>query len=423
MRMHQVVIVGGGFGGLNAAIALRHAPVQITLIDRTNHHLFQPLLYQVATAGLSSADIAAPIRSVLRKQSNTTVVMAEVIGVNKSEHTVLLADDQIRYDTLIIATGSRDSYFGHPEWEDYAPGLKTLPDAIVIRSRILRSFEQAERESDKEVQQSLMTFILVGAGPTGVEMSGAIAELSQYALAQDFRKIDTSMARVVLIEAGPSILSSFPKKLSDAAQSRLENMRVEIMTGTRVEKIDAEGVVANGKRIDSHNVIWTAGVQASPAGVWLDTECDKTGRVIVEKDMSVQGHPEIFVLGDTAAFLQNGKQLPGVAPAAMQQGRYAAKVILNRLISKSPPPPFHYLDKGNLATVGRRFAIVDAFNIRIAGVLAWLMWIVIHILYLIGFRNRFLVMFQWAWAYFTYQRGARVLAQESAGTTAKHNRA
>ena len=423
MGMPEVVIVGGGFAGLNAAIAMRRAPVRITLIDRTNHHLFQPLLYQVATAGLSSADIAAPIRSVLRNQANTTVVMAEVIGVNRAQRKVLLQDAEVPYDMLIIATGSRHSYFGNPSWETYAPGLKTLTDASGIRSRILRSFEQAERESDKEVQQSLMTFILVGAGPTGVEMAGAIAELSQFALAQDFRNIDTSSARVILLEAGATILSSFPKSLSDAACTRLEKMGVEIMTETPVELIDAEGIIANGTRIHSQNVIWTAGVQASPAGVWLDAKCDRAGRVEVQPDLSLEGHPEIFVVGDTASLIQNGKPLPGVAPVAMQQGRYTAKVIISRLNSKPAPPPFHYLDKGNLATVGRRFAIVDAFNIRMAGVLAWLMWIAIHIFYLIGFRNRFLVLFQWAWAYFTYQRGARVLTQDSGDTMLKKSSA
>jgi NADH dehydrogenase len=407
----RIVIVGGGFGGLEAARALRPAPARVTVIDRTNHHLFQPLLYQVATAGLSPADIAAPIRHILRNQRNTAVLMAEVVGVDTEHRRVLLQDGQrVEYDTLILATGSRHSYFGHDEWEPFAPGLKSLPDATTLRRNILEVFETAEKECDPDRQRELMTFVLVGAGPTGVEMAGAIAELAHTALQSDYRHINPKSARILLLEAGPRILASFPEDLATKAQRKLTQMGVEVRTNAKVEQVDADGVVAAGERIRSKTVIWTAGVAASPAGKWLNAPTDKAGRIQVEPDLSVPGHPEIFVIGDTATREQDGKPLPGVAPVAMQEGRYVGSVLRARLEGRPAPPPFRYFDKGNLATVGRSFAIVDAFHIRLAGFLAWVMWLVVHIFYLIGFRNRVMVVLQWAWAYFTFQRGARILS-------------
>jgi NADH dehydrogenase len=407
--MPRVVIVGGGFGGLEAARALRKAPVQVTLIDRSNHHLFQPLLYQVATAGLSPADIAAPIRNVLRYQRNAEVLMAEVIGVDTAGKRVLMHDRAQEYDYLILAMGAEDSYFGREEWAEFAPGLKSIPQATDIRRRILLAFEEAEIETDPEKRRALLTFVLVGGGPTGVEMAGAIAELSRMALASDFRHIDPRMARTLLVEAGPRILSAFSEDLSQKAQGALQRLGVEVMTGKKVEAIDAEGVTIAGERIPAHTVIWAAGVRASPAGKWLNAEMDRAGRVKVEADCSVPGRPEIFVIGDTATLLQNDRPLPGVAPVAMQQGRYVAGVIRNRVLNRPALPPFHYHDKGNVATVGRAFAIMEAGKFKMYGFLAWIAWLTIHIFFLIGFRNRFIVLFQWAWAYFTFQRGARLI--------------
>jgi len=408
-RRPHVVIVGAGFGGLRVAQALGNAPVEVTMIDRNNHHLFQPLLYWVATAGLSPADISSPIRHVLRKQKNTSVVMAEVTGVDIQGQRVLMSDREIPYDYLVLATGSQDNYFGHPEWSASAPGLKSIVEATAIRSRILRAFEVAEIEPDPEKVRELLTFVLVGAGPTGVEMAGAIAELAHKALARDFRHIDPTSTRVILVEAAPHILNTFPEKLARKAHSALNRLGVEIRTGVPVEHIDADGVTLDGQHIASKTVIWCAGVAASPAGKWLGVEVDRGGRVKVNADLTVPGHPNIFVIGDTASLMQQGKPLPGVAPVAMQQGQHVAKLIKQHLASGEPAQPFHYIDKGNLATVGRSYAIVALKGWRMTGLLAWMLWLVVHIYYLIGFRNRLVTIIQWAWTYFTYNRGARLI--------------
>jgi NADH:ubiquinone reductase (H+-translocating) len=409
MNIPHVVIVGGGFGGLTAARALKKTQVRITLIDRSNHHLFQPLLYQVATAGLSPADIAAPIRGVLSHQKNAEVLMADVIGLKPKEKTVLMKDRQIQYDSLILATGSSPSYFNHPEWRKFAPGLKSIIDATRIRRNILLAFEAAEMEQDLEKRKALLTFVLVGAGPTGVEMAGSIAELAHQALRSDFRHIDPRLTRIILVEANQRILMSFPEDLAAKAHRKLLSLGVEVHTGIRVENVDALGVILAGAHIPAKTIIWSAGVVASPAGKWLHCEMDRAGRVCVMPDLTVPGHPEIFVIGDTAYLIQDGKALPGVAPVAMQQGRYVAKVIKKRLSGRKNIQPFQYINKGNLATVGRSFAIADLGKIKLSGHIAWLAWLIVHIYYLIGFRNRILVVIEWAWAYFTFQRGARLI--------------
>lgn len=413
----RVVIVGAGFGGLQAARALREAPVEVTIIDRQNHHLFQPLLYWVATAGLSPADISSPIRHILRKQKNTEVLMDEVTGVDLQQQRVLMHDRSIPYDYLILATGAHDNYFGHPEWEQYAPGLKSIVDATSIRRKILLAFEAAEMETDPQKVEQLLTFVLVGAGPTGVEMAGAIAELAHKALRSDFKHIDTSSARIILVEAAPRILATFPASLARKTQKKLTRMGVEVRTGVPVSAVDEQGVVIGRERINSHTIIWSAGVSASPAGKWLAAEVDRAGRVKVASDLSVPDHPNVFVVGDTASVMQNGKPLPGVAPVAMQAGRYVASVIAKRVAGREQPAPFHYFDKGNLATVGRSYAIVEIGKIRLTGLIAWLMWLVVHIYYLIGFRNRLVALFQWAWTYFTYTRGARLITFENKSNT------
>jgi len=405
----RVVIVGAGFGGLRAARALRNAPVHVTVIDRQNHHLFQPLLYWVATAGLSPADICSPIRGILQKQKNTEVFMEEVTGVDFQEQRVLMGDRSVHYDYLVLATGVHDNYFGHPEWERYAPGLKSIVDATSLRRKILLSFEAAELETDPEKVKELLTFVLVGAGPTGVEMSGAIAELAHKALASDFRHIDTRMTRIILIEAAPRILATFPESLARKTEKRLSSMGVEVRTGTPVSDLDEHGVKVDGERINAGTIIWSAGVSASSAGKWLGTEVDRAGRVKVSSDLSVPGHPNVFVIGDTASAMQDGKPLPGVAQVALQGGRYVASVIIDRVKGKELNKPFYYRDKGNLATVGRSYAIVDIGNIRLTGFFAWLMWLAVHIYFLVGFRNRLVAIFQWAWTYFTYARGARLI--------------
>jgi NADH:quinone reductase (non-electrogenic) len=409
----RVVIVGAGFGGLRAVRALGNAPVQITVIDRQNHHLFQPLLYWVATAGLSPADICSPIRGILRNQKNVEVCMEEVTGVDVQEKRVLMGDRSVPYDYLVLATGVHDNYFGHAEWEQNAPGLKSIVDAISIRRKILLAFEAAEIESDPEKVKSLLTFVLVGAGPTGVEMAGAIAELAHKALASDFRHIDTRMTRILLIEAAPRILAAFPESLAQKTQKKLISMGVEVRISTPVTDLDEHGVVVDGERINASTIIWGAGVSASSAGKWLGAEVDRAGRVKVSNDLSIPGHPNVFVIGDTASFIQNGKPLPGVAQVAMQGGRYVASVISHRVKGKELNQPFYYRDKGNLATVGRSYAIVDIGNIRLTGFFAWLMWLAVHIYFLIGFRNRLVAIFQWAWTYFTYSRGARLITFEN----------
>jgi NADH dehydrogenase len=414
----NVVIVGGGFGGLRAAKGLAKAPVRVTVIDRSNHHLFQPLLYQVATAGLSPADIATPIRSVLRKQKNTEVLWGEVQEVDTRTRKVVLPDREVPYDYLIIATGARYNYFGHDEWEEAAPGLKTIADATMLRAKILAAFEQAEICATQAERQALLTFVVVGAGPTGVEMAGSIADLAHKALARDFRHIDPASARVVLVEAGPRILAAFPEELSAKAQRKLEELGVEVRTGAAVQSVDTDGVVISDERLPSKTVMWAAGVVASPAGKWLGAEVDRAGRVVVSPDLTVPGLPEVYVIGDTASAKgDNGKPLPGVAPVAMQQGTYVADRIDRRVrgVQQARDERFEYTDKGNLATVGRSFAILDIKGFTMAGFFAWLTWIVVHIFYLIGFRNRFLVLTQWMWAYLTFQRGARLIVTAEGG--------
>jgi NADH dehydrogenase len=407
--MPRVVIVGAGFGGLNAARALRDAPVQVTVIDRNNHHLFQPLLYQVATGSISPADICAPIRSVLSKQKNAEVLMGEVTGVDTQNQRVLLRDQSVPYDYLILATGARDSYFGHNEWAQFAPGLKSVVQATSIRRQILLAFEMAEREEDPQKRKELLTFVLVGAGPTGVEMAGAIGGLAHKTLASDFRHINPKQARIVLVEALPRVLLAFDEKLSKKAHKALTRLGVEVRTNSPVEAVDSEGVVIPGERIPAKTVIWTAGVAASPAGRWLGAETDRAGRAKVDSDASVPGHPNIFVIGDTASFTQDGKPLPGVAQVAIQQGRYVASVIADRVVGKPHPEAFHYVDKGTMATIGRYYGIASIGKFHSAGLFAWFLWLVVHLMFLIGFRNRVVVLFQWVLFYTTFQRGARLI--------------
>jgi NADH dehydrogenase len=413
----HVVIIGGGFGGIKAAHALWNAPVTITVIDRNNHHVFQPLLYQVATAELSPADISGPIRHILRKQSNTQVMMAEVTGIDTEGQYVHTPLRSIHYDYLIVATGATHGYFGHDEWERFAPGLKTIADATAIRRKVLLAFEAAEVETDPTKLQALLTFVLVGAGPTGVEMAGAIAELAHKALASDFRHIDPKLAHIVLVEAGPRMLATFPEKLATKAQRALEKLGVEVQLHTAVTNIDEDGVAMGNTYLAAKTVIWTAGVAASPAGKWLNADVDRAGRVKVQPDMTLPGHENVFVIGDTATLMQEGKLLPGVAPVAMQEGTYVASVIADRIAGKTHTRPFSYRNKGNLATIGRAYGIADFGLLRLTGFIGWSFWLVVHIFFLIGFRNRFLVMFQWAWAYLTFQRGARLIVQDTVSTT------
>jgi len=409
----RVVIVGAGFGGLQVALGLRKVPVSVTVVDRTNHHLFQPLLYWVATAGLSPADISSPIRHILRKQKNTEVLMAEVTGVDVEQQRVIIGDRSLPYDYLILATGAQDNYFGHKDWEQFAPGLKTIEDARAIRHKILLSFEAAELETDPEKIQELLTFVLVGAGPTGVEMAGAIAEIAHKTLTSEFRHIDPKQARIILIEAMPRILSAFPESLARKTQKRLSRMGVEVRTGTPVLNIDEHGVTVPGEHIKADTIIWSAGVGASPAAKWLNAEADRAGRVKVASDLSVPGHSNIFVIGDTASVQQHGKPVPGVAPAAIQEGHYVASVITQRINGQQHSQPFRYTNKGNLATVGRSYAIVDIGPLRLTGLIAWLTWLIVHIYCLVGFRNRLVALFQWAWTYFTFARSARLITYEA----------
>jgi len=418
-QAQTVVIVGGGFGGLAAAKALRNTPVQVVLIDRSNHHLFQPLLYQVATAVLSPAQIASPIRSILRDQRNITVIMGEVTAVNKEDRQVLVnnVDRQgvaVTYDYLILATGAQHSYFGHDEYEQYAPGLKSLADAVASRNKILKAFEQAEAEEDPSRHRDLLTFVLVGAGPTGVEMAAAIATLVRNTLRSDFRRIDPTAARVVLVDRSKRVLNSFSANLSEAAQNRLKSLGVEVILDRGVDQIDEEGVIVAGERIASKTVIWTAGVTPSLAGKWLNVETDHAGRVRVLRDLTVASHSEIFVVGDTASLDQDGKPLPGVAQVAMQQGRYAGNLIHRRIMGKSAPRPFRYFDKGNMAVVGKGFAILQTGKLAISGFLAWLAWAAIHLEFLAERSLRVSVLVQWVWTYFTDQRGSRIIVNHHA---------
>ena len=407
----QVVIVGAGFGGLEAAKALRRAPVDITVLDRQNHHCFQPLLYQVATAALSPAEVAWPIRHILRRERNVTVLMAEVTGIDPAGKRVLIASGTLPYDYLIVATGATHSYFGHDDWAPFAPGLKRIEDALRIRAELLVAFEQAELAKDEAERRRLLTFVIVGAGATGVEMAGAIAEIARHTLVKDFRRIDPSTARIILIEAGPRVLPAMPEDLSDYAKATLTRMGVEVMTSTRVTKCDAGGVDLEQGRIDARTIIWAAGVIASPAATWLDAAHDRAGRVTVDKDLSLPGHPEIFVVGDTAAVLDSeGSPVPGIAPAAKQMGRYAGKLIVARIGGQSMPP-FRYRHMGDLATIGRRAAILNWHGFKLKGFIGWLFWGVAHIYFLIGLKNRFIVAFTWFWDFITFSRGARLITQ------------
>ncbi|MGD9741876.1 MAG: NAD(P)/FAD-dependent oxidoreductase [Dongiaceae bacterium] len=409
----RIVILGGGFGGLSAAKGLRRVPADVTVIDRHNYHLFQPLLYQVATAGLSPADIAYPIRSIVGGQANTRVLLGRVTGIDREGRCVLLGDRRIPYDYLVVATGARHAYFGHDEWEAVAPGLKKIEDATDIRRRILLAFERAETTEDETQRRRLLTFVIVGGGPTGVELAGAIAELAHRALAADFRSINPREARIILVEAGARVLPAMKPTLSDNALRALEKLGVEVRLGATVTGCDAEGVdirhAERDDRIASECIIWAAGVAASPAAKWLEVPADRVGRVAVEADLSLPGRPEIFVIGDTALVLgREGKPLPGIAPAAKQQGAYVAKLLRNRIAGK-PTAPFRYRHRGDLATIGRKSAVVDFGWIRLKGTLAWLLWSAAHIYFLIGFRNRLFVALSWLWAYATFHRGARLI--------------
>ncbi|MDE2375831.1 NAD(P)/FAD-dependent oxidoreductase [Bradyrhizobium sp.] len=413
-ELHRIVIVGAGFGGLEATYRLAGAPVAITLIDRRNHHLFQPLLYQVATASLATSEIAWPIRYLLRDRREVTTLFATVTGVDAARRRVLLEDgSEVPYDTLVLATGARHAYFGHDEWERWAPGLKTLEDATTLRRHILVAFERAERETDPERRAARLTFVIVGAGPTGVELAGTIAEMAHHTLPSDFRNIDTRKARVVLIEAGPRVLAGFGDDLSAYAQQSLEKIGVEVVLGQPVTEIDRDGVVYGGQRLDAKTKIWAAGVRASPAAEWLGAPADRAGRVQVEADLTVAGHPEVFAIGDTVTIdAWNGKPVPGIAPAAKQQGRYVAETIKARLRGKTTPP-FRYKHAGSLAQIGKRLAVIDFGSIKLRGAIAWWIWGIAHIYFLIGLRHRMAVALSWLWIYVRDQRAARLITQGS----------
>jgi NADH dehydrogenase len=405
----RVVIVGGGFGGLAAAKGLAGTPFKVTLIDRNNHHLFQPLLYQVATAGLSPTDIASPIRGILSRQRNLRVMLAEVSGVDVTRKEVITDGSRIRYDYLVLATGARHAYFGHDDWAAFAPGLKTIDDATYLRRRILLAFERAENEADPEERQRLMTFVVVGGGPTGVEMAGAIAELAKRALASDFRSINLLCARIILVEGASRLLTPFDPRLSDAARRSLEQIGVDVRLGTAVTQCSCDGARAGDEFIPSRTIIWAAGVMASPAGRWLGAAIDRAGRVVVRADLSVPGHPDLFVIGDTAAVAgPDGAALPGVAPVAKQQGQYVARALIARRQGRTAHA-FRYRDFGSLATIGRSRAVTQFGRVRLSGFVAWVLWSVAHVYFLIGFRNRFVVALNWAWSYLTFQRGSRLI--------------
>jgi NADH dehydrogenase len=410
MARPRIVIVGAGFGGLSAAHGLAGADADVTVIDRRNYHLFQPLLYQVATAGLSPAQIAQPIRAILRDAANVRVILGTVAGIDRERHMVQLDGREVGYDMLVLAMGSRHAYFGHDDWESVAPGLKTIDDATGIRRRILSAFEQAEQGSDPEARRRLLTFVVIGGGPTGVEMAGAIAELAHVALRRDFRTINPREARIVLVEAGPRLLPAFPAVLSEAARRSLEKLHVEVRLGQPVSHCDETGVIIGAERLEAATIVWAAGVASSPAARWLGVDQDKVGRVLVGPDLTVPGHPEIFVIGDTAHALgADGQPLPGLAPIAKQQGAYVARVLRARLAGQPPPAPFRYRNYGTMATIGRRAAVADFGWLKLDGTLAWLMWGLIHVSFLIGFRNRLVVMLDWMWSYFTFQSGARLI--------------
>ncbi len=413
------MIVGAGFGGLTAARTLRGSDLTVTVVDRRNHHLFQPLLYQVAAAELSPGDIAYPIRSILASQRNTTVLLAEALSIDLAKRELMMAGGSVPYDHLIVATGATHSYFGHDDWEPFAPGLKSLEDALEIRRRLLLAFERAERETDPQKKKTFLTFVVVGAGPTGVELSGAIAEIARESLVEDFRSIDPRDARIVLIEAGPRVLAQYGADSSRRAEETLRRKGVEVRTGHAVRSIDAGGVNIDGERIDAGTVLWAAGVAASPLARSLGAPLDRVGRVLVLPDLTVPGHPEIHVIGDLASLTQDGKPLPGTSPVAIQQGRYVARNILRTPAGK-PTKPFHFLDKGNMAVIGRAAAVAEIAGVHLSGFLAWIAWCFVHIFFLVGFRNRFVVMFEWAWDYATRKRGARLITgriDDSGGTS------
>jgi len=416
MTDHHVVVVGAGFGGLQLVNDLKGAGVRITLIDRRNHHLFQPLLYQVATTILATSEIAWPIRQLYRDRPDVTTLLAEVAGVDRAARTLALeGGETIAYDTLALATGVTHAYFGREEWEPVAPGLKTLEDATTIRRRLLLAFERAEMETDPAIREALLTFTIVGAGPTGVELAGIIAELAYQTLPAEFRNIDTRKTRVILVEAGPRVLATFAPDLSAYAQQALEKVGVEVHTGARVTDCTAEGVMIGDTFVPSRTIVWAAGVKASAAAVWLETEADRAGRAIVGKDLTISGNPEIFVLGDTASVTQeNGKPVPGIAPAAKQQGAYAAKVIKARVGAKPTPAPFRYRHQGDLATVGHSAAIVDFGKFKLKGWMAWWIWGLAHIYFLIGTRSRFAVAWSWLWIYMSGQHSSRLITQKEA---------
>ncbi|HKP94050.1 MAG TPA: NAD(P)/FAD-dependent oxidoreductase [Chthoniobacterales bacterium] len=407
----RVIIVGAGFGGLEAAKKLACEEVKVTVVDRTNHHLFQPLLYQVASAALSPADIAAPVRGILSKCRNMEVILAEVQTVDVAAKKVKAGELEFTYDYLILATGSRHSYFGHPEWEPLAPGLKSLEDAVEIRRRILVAFESAEKASNEAAKRAAMTFVIIGGGPTGVEMAGAISEIARHTLAKDFRHIDPSQARVVLVEGSNCVLSSFPKDLQEKAMAQLAELKVELRTGIHATNLTEEGLQVGDEFIPCRVKIWAAGNEASYVGKSLGVETDRSGRVVVNEDLTIRGHPEVQVIGDLANFAhQDGKPLPGVSPVAMQQGRHAAANVL-AMVRGEEPEPFHYFDKGSMATIGRNKAVADLKYFHLSGWPAWMAWLFIHIMYLVGFRNRLAVLFQWAWAYFSFNAGARLITR------------
>jgi NADH dehydrogenase len=411
--MPRIVIVGAGFGGLNAARILAKAPVQITIIDRRNYHTFQPLLYQVATAGLSPGEIAAPIRTIFRPFNNVEVLMAEVAGVNLDRRTVTTPDADIPYDYLIVAAGASHAYFGHDDWEPAAPGLKTIEDALEIRRRVLLAFELAERRAASAETTTPLNFVVVGAGPTGVELAGTLAEISRHALASEFRSIDPSRTHILLIEGGPRVLPAYAEDLSRSAQEQLQHLGVEVRTSTTVTHIEPGAVHLGETRLAASVILWAAGVAASPLGKMLGAPVDRAGRVLVQSDLSLPNRPEVFVIGDLASLKdENGKPLPGVAPVAIQQGRFVANLIRHEMQSHTGEfnrTPFHYWNKGSLATIGRAAAVAEFGKIHISGFLAWLSWLFVHIFFLIGFRNRLLVFIQWAWSYVTYERGARLI--------------
>ncbi len=422
-RLSSVVVVGAGFGGLEAARTLAGAPVHVTVVDRRNHHLFQPLLYQVATAALNPADISAPIRQVLRHQRNAEVIMGEVTALDAVRRTLTLDEGEVlAYDYLVVASGATHSYFGHDDWRSCAPGLKTVEDALDIRRRILTAFERAERERDPELRRALMTFVIVGAGPTGVELAGAIAEIARRTLTADFRHISPAGARVVLLEGMDRVLPPFPDGLSTSARRQLERIGVEVRTAARVTAIDPEGVTVGAERIAARTVLWAAGVAASPLGRLLGGPLDRAGRVLVAPDLSLPGHPEVFVVGDLAAVRQaDGSPVPGVAPAAIQEGRHAARNVLRAALGR-PPVPFTYRDEGLLATIGRAAAVARVGGLQLSGLGAWLLWLFVHIFFLIGFRNRVAVILQWAWSYLTFGRGARLITDTAEQSRARGGR-